>query len=1064
MLLFTFQKSAPIAKDAKSNNFLSNFSTISSIGSILFLIFVVFCIVFMSTYGKTLDKGIFGIAIIIIILISFIWVFILGLNQFPEIYNKEFGTTNYNWNNFISRILLVIFTIILFSLIVFWVNNYINNYTGNSVTSIISLIINLILLVTVFVFIYKTINITKPNEKTSTPTSILKMLSDSKSIISIIIVILAILLFSILFKIPNPFGDNNLSSTDNQIEKNVIVFLSFIGIIFFICLFLLPSFKEIKELFSQISGVSYIILYTIFLIAFFSFVPSIIINKLAFIIVPVSIIFAVIIFYMSYSKNLVENFNFTYERIKIMILFFCLIFLFCVYYTLDPGGYIKKYFGYSLLITILLSVFAFIYLLIILTLPSTIKSVEPGKLSSNFLENFSSTSTIGSIVFVIFIIIVTIGISIYKRPANCSTTSTTSIDKPTNAPTNTKASYTCAGRIFNSTTYIADYKEQVFDISTPANQFVTLPYSMDSSYNNTLYIAPLSNTTITKDFNFDYGYGNTKEFCPSGYSPTGKITYEIEPTLKQETLNTSECDNGCLTKPVSSIQPVKGDIVSTVYYLDASSNTGWKSYNIVTKEGEEIKIPYYAATAKGFEIAYYTPDPSLNPISVKLPVVINSDLSKYPGFGYAEIPPTLEIVYQNQTTGCQPESELGFFSNKKLSITVIFVTLIICILWSIVLGSAQFPEVFNNKAIENKLDFFKRSLLALFGIVISGLIIFWIVYNVQHFSGSSASSITSLVLNTLLVLVVLALIYKTINVQLPVGNAGKNAFFSLIINLIFYIPCLLSHGFDNTGQYLTGQYSSTTMGSVLMLVATIILIVLYFKLPFLLNKFILQGGKQLVNDPERTDSLNSLGTYQELNGSDNYEYQYAISFWVYIDAEPPNTNSSYNKFTSLLNFGEKPNILYCGKTNTLMVTMQQEDLQKVTKNKLTDFDENGNRILYVKHDVLLQKWNNIIVNYSGGVLDIFLNGTLVKSDIGVVPYYKIDNLTIGEKNGISGGICNVVYFSQPLNSSNIYILYNMVKDKTPPVLSSSNAKTLQNIQTNISSAKVEKNLPDISNI
>jgi len=531
---------------------------------------------------------------------------------------------------------------------------------------------------------------------------------------------------------------------------------------------------------------------------------------------------------------LVENFNFTYERIKIMILFFCLISIFCIYYTLDLGGYIKKYFGYSLFITILLSVFAFIYLLIILTLPSTIKSVEPGKLSSNFLENFSSTSTIGSILFVIFIVIVTIGVCIYKP----------------------------------------------------------------------------------------------------------------------------QCDS-------------------------SSEN-------------------------------------------------------------------------------CQT----GLLGDKKISIAVIFLTLIICILWSVVLGSAQFPEVFNNKAIKDKLDFFKRSLLALFGIVISGLIIFWIVYNIQHFSGNSASSIITLILNTLLVIVVLGLIYKTINVQLPVGNSSKNAFFSLIFNLIFYIPCLLSDAFDNTGKFLTGQYSSTTMGSVLMLITTIILIVLYFKLPFLLNKFILQGGKQLVNDPERTDTLNSLGTYQELNGSDNYEYQYAISFWVYIDAEPPNTNSSYNKFTSLLNFGEKPNILYYGKTNTLMVTMQQQDLKKVTKNKLTDFDENGNRILYVKENVLLQKWNNIIVNYSGGVLDIFLNGELVKSDIGVVPYYKIDNLTIGENDGISGGICNVVYFSQPLNTSNIYILYNAVKDKTPPVLSASSATILkQNINTTISSAKtVETNIPDISNI
>jgi hypothetical protein len=197
-----------------------------------------------------------------------------------------------------------------------------------------------------------------------------------------------------------------------------------------------------------------------------------------------------------------------------------------------------------------------------------------------------------------------------------------------------------------------------------------------------------------------------------------------------------------------------------------------------------------------------------------------------------------------------------------------------------------------------------------------------------------------------------------------------------------------------------------------------------------------------------------LGTYQDLNGTDNFEYQYAISFWVFLDASPPNTNPSYSKYTSLLNFGNKPNVLYNGETNTLKVIMNQKDLSKITNNKLTDFDENGNRVIYTNDKMLLQKWNNIIINYSGGVLDIFLNGDLVKSSVGVVPYYTIDNLTIGEENGINGGICNVVYFKRALNASNIYYLYNMVKNKTPPVLNDSNKTILsQNIDQVNSSIK-----------
>ena len=113
-----------------------------------------------------------------------------------------------------------------------------------------------------------------------------------------------------------------------------------------------------------------------------------------------------------------------------------------------------------------------------------------------------------------------------------------------------------------------------------------------------------------------------------------------------------------------------------------------------------------------------------------------------------------------------------------------------------------------------------------------------------------------------------------------------------------------------------------------------------------------------------------------------------------------------------------------------------------------DFDEEGNRILYVKHDVLLQKWNNIIINYNGGILDVFLNGELVKSDIGVVPYYTLDNLTIGADGGVNGGICNVVYFKRPLTALNVYILYNMIKNKEPPTTNESNITiTKSNLQT-----------------
>ena len=45
-------------------------------------------------------------------------------------------------------------------------------------------------------------------------------------------------------------------------------------------------------------------------------------------------------------------------------------------------------------------------------------------------------------------------------------------------------------------------------------------------------------------------------------------------------------------------------------------------------------------------------------------------------------------------------------------------------------------------------------------------------------------------------------------------------------------------------------------------------------------------------------------------------------------------------------------------------------------------------------------------------------------------------------------MCNVVYFNRALNASNIYYLYNMVKNKNLPVLNDSNKTILiQNVNT-----------------
>jgi len=278
---------------------------------------------------------------------------------------------------------------------------------------------------------------------------------------------------------------------------------------------------------------------------------------------------------------------------------------------------------------------------------------------------------------------------------------------------------------------------------------------------------------------------------------------------------------------------------------------------------------------------------------------------------------------------------------------------------------------------------------------------------------------------------------------------------------LLYIPCLLV----NLIEFITIEglrfYYSTSRTLMIIMGLEVVLIATYFLYPivksWLYTHYYASNGKQLINYPAPTNQEYSVASYAQLNGlndkgNDNYAYNYCISFWFYIDSMPPSINASYSKFTSLLSYGGKPNVLFNPSLNTLMITVDQDSVKqlnaqiaedvannkdpyhKVREPTFIDVDDNGNRIVYKNEQVLLQKWNNVIINYSGGTLDIFYNGKLAQSSVEVVPYITLDTLTVGTDNGISGGIANLYYYTMPLRIDQITNLYNSVKDQKMPVM------------------------------
>ena len=74
------------------------------------------------------------------------------------------------------------------------------------------------------------------------------------------------------------------------------------------------------------------------------------------------------------------------------------------------------------------------------------------------------------------------------------------------------------------------------------------------------------------------------------------------------------------------------------------------------------------------------------------------------------------------------------------------------------------------------------------------------------------------------------------------------------------------------------------------------------------------------------------------------------------------------------------------------------------------------------------------MNFDGGTLDVFINNKLVATEKNIIPYISTDMITIGEKDGVSGGICNVVYYPDTLGKMKMDMFYNTLKLNNPPVL------------------------------
>ena len=326
-------------------------------------------------------------------------------------------------------------------------------------------------------------------------------------------------------------------------------------------------------------------------------------------------------------------------------------------------------------------------------------------------------------------------------------------------------------------------------------------------------------------------------------------------------------------------------------------------------------------------------------------------------------------------------------------------------------------QLFENEEKKGTISYIGKILTSLVSIVLI-VAFLYLVFNMSSYF-FNFSKFLMMGINISIILGVITLLLKYFGLLATSGEPGEKSpsWPKLFIKLITYVPCLIMSLID----YIKYQYQITTQPIVILLVVELCLIGLYAIYPWFMDKILNHNSSQLIKAPEKLNIETNLGTFQDINYvDDQFNYHYAISSWIYINANPPETNPTYDDYTSLLNVGDKPDIQFNVLKNKLRIKMKTQG--------------NNEKIMYETTEFKMQRWNNIIINYDGSTMDIFINNELVSSTVGVIPYNSNTMMTFGTNNGLYGGICNVNFYRNNISRGKINWLYNSVNHLNPPII------------------------------
>ena len=233
------------------------------------------------------------------------------------------------------------------------------------------------------------------------------------------------------------------------------------------------------------------------------------------------------------------------------------------------------------------------------------------------------------------------------------------------------------------------------------------------------------------------------------------------------------------------------------------------------------------------------------------------------------------------------------------------------------------------------------------------------------------------------------------------GNYGSPSFlesnsllakFAFLILIIFAFIILLRVGISTISHFLTPSGS-----------------------PHLIDGMV--DGKQLIVFPQDPSSNGAVTIYRSVNASDGIEFSWSV--WIFINSlqylEGQYKHIFYKGNSNLeqngLNFpNNAPGLYLAPNTNALVVMMN-------TYNVINEE--------VIVPDIPINKWFNVIIRCKNTTLDVYANGTIIRSvNLIGVPKQNYGDVYVGMNGGFDGNISNLWYYDYALGTSEIQKIVN----------------------------------------